>query len=59
MGNEASPGKREERVEERLELVDGEDREDEGHLTSTWVGRVSDLSNRRLRNLPLLHDECR
>ena len=33
--NEDSSGKRKERVEERLELVDGEDREDEGHLTST------------------------
>ena len=33
--HEDSSGKRKERVAERIELVDGEDREDERYLTST------------------------
>ena len=59
VANEASSGKRQARVEERLEPVLREDRKDERHLASTRDGRGLDLSNRHLRNLSLFHDERR
>ena len=57
VGNEASSGKRQERVEERLELIDREDRKDERYFTSTQFGRGFDPVDRHLWNLPLLDDE--
>ena len=55
--HEVSSGKRKERVEKGLELVDGEDRTDEEDLASTWGVRILNPGDGRLRNLPLLHDE--
>ena len=48
VGHKGSPGKRKERVEERLELVDREDRKDERHFTSTQFGRGFDPVDRHL-----------